>query len=67
MKRCAKWVARTSSMPPSIKRFLMSSSTTRFGSKYSLRNRGSWEMYVEFEAYRDLGILHLSFLRGCLC
>lgn len=34
------------------------------GSKYSFRSRGSCAIYVEFDAYRDLGILHLSFFRG---
>ena len=42
----------------------MSSSTMSSGSKYSFRSRGSCAIYVEFDAYRDLGILHLSFFRG---
>lgn len=43
----------------------MDSSTMRFGSKYSGRRRGSVLMYVELDAYRDLGIRQRSCFRGC--
>lgn len=52
-------------MPPSISFFLMSSSITRSGSMYSGRRWGSCDIYVEFDAYLDFGMRHLSFLRGC--
>lgn len=64
MNRCAKCVASLSSMPPSRSFCLMDSSMTRSGSKYSGRRRESVEIYVEFDAYRDLGMRQRSFCRG---
>jgi len=42
----------------------MSSSIMRSASRYSGLRRGSVEMYVEFDAYLDLGIRQRSSLRG---
>ncbi|CRK18267.1 hypothetical protein BN1723_017648, partial [Verticillium longisporum] len=50
INRCAKWVARRSSMPPSRSWALMSSSTTRFGSMYSGRKRRSFPSSAAFDA-----------------